>query len=520
VVFFKKAAQAEKRKFFPFLANPVNIRELIRKTILFIEGFPVLHKVILSIKNKHLEGKIAGSLRKNGLLVECCGSKKNPWQEVIQSCGDVLVISESFLLSPSDLGIQTLKNLPENPIVFIIHDSDSIERNAQLLAAGADIALHVNSPYQDLAEAIESAIESRRQLTSHDKYPSNEEVLQPKLADFSSASPSMQIFIKMVQKIALSDSVLLLQGETGVGKEHLARAIHAESTRFNGPFVAVNMAALPEQLLESELFGHTRGAFTGATRARRGAFEMAHGGTIFLDEIGEMPLHFQVKLLRVLQNFNVHPLGSEKAVSVDVRVIASTNRDLDFEVRQQNFRKDLFFRLNITPLLIPPLRERREDIPTLARLFLRNYRYKIKKNVYRISESAMKALYHYDWPGNVRELMNIIERGILLADTDRITLNDLPAVFHKEGSEKKGTPLKYDKAAWMKKTLPAVKAEILTQVEKMYCEMLLNRTGGRINKAAEIAGINSRSLYNMMKKLGLRKEDFRGRLDNGRKPSS
>jgi two-component system response regulator AtoC len=217
--------------------------------------------------------------------------------------------------------------------------------------------------------------------------------------------------------------------------------------------------------------------------------------------------------LRVLQDYEVRPLGGEKPISVNVRVVASTNRDLNKEIERRRFRKDLYFRLNIMTLVIPPLRERRDDIPILVRRFLKYYRFKIKSHVYQVSDSAMKALCRYDWPGNVRELMNIVERALIICRSNRITLADLPAVFHTE-SEGTATPppvIIFERDSWMEKTLPVVKAEVVAQLEKMYCEMVLDKTGGRISKAADIAGIQTRSLYNMMKRLGLKKEDFRGK---------
>jgi transcriptional regulator with GAF, ATPase, and Fis domain len=275
--------------------------------------------------------------------------------------------------------------------------------------------------------------------------------------------------------------------------------------------VTVNTAALPEQLLESELFGHEQGAFTGAIRSRRGAFELAHGGTIFLDEIGEMPLHLQAKLLRVLQDYEVRPIGGESPIWVDVRVIVATNRDLEKEVQEGNFRQDLYYRLSVVTLIIPPLRKRRTDIPAIAEQFLRYYRNKIGREIDRISQPAMDALCRYDWPGNVRELMNVIERAMLLCKSREITLKDLPGSFHEDRSPVRAI-LPNDNVApfsWEDKTLPEVQREVLHRVERLYLQMVLEKTGGRVGQAAQIAGIHPRGLYNKMKQLGLRKEDFK-----------
>jgi DNA-binding NtrC family response regulator len=321
----------------------------------------------------------------------------------------------------------------------------------------------------------------------------------------------MQMFMQVVRRVVPSSATLLLLGETGVGKEHLARAIHAESPRSAGPFVAINCAALPEQLLESELFGHEEGAFTGATRSRRGAFEMAHGGTLFLDEIGEMPLHLQAKLLRVLQDFEVRRVGGERAVEVDVRVMAASNRSLKDESEAHRFRQDLYYRLSVIELVVPPLRDRPEDIPSLANTFLGRIGPKIGIDVHSIAADAMEKLCQYDWPGNVRELSNVLERAMLLCEGDQITLDDLPVGISgaRRSSPASATPFAPEQ--WRGKTLHEVTAAAVEQVERAYLEMVLNETGGRVGASAERAGIHPRGLYNKMRRHRLCKEDFHRR---------
>ena len=472
----------------------------------------MLTRLIFSLKDKSLQEL----LEKNFLVfpdvqVESYVQDENLWRRVIEGCGDIIVISESLIPRPLEANITLLNTLPETPTTVILHDFDSSEAHARLMAAGADVVLYAKVSSQNLIDTIMVTLESRLQLVKLDHLSHKKGVVQPKLSDFISASETMQLFINEVELVAPSDAIVLLLGETGVGKEHLARAIHEESLRATGPFVALNVAALPEQLLESELFGHTKGAFTGATRSRRGAFELAHGGTIFLDEIGEMPLHLQAKLLRVLQDYEVKPVGGEKPIWVDVRVIATTNRDLEQEVKQGSFRKDLYFRLNVMSLTIPPLRERREDIPNLARRFLLRYKYKIAKNISHISNAVMAAFSNYDWPGNVRELMNVIERAILISKTDKITLADLPSVFNT-GQEQKESFFSFiekDISSWVGKTLPEVQSVVMDQVEALYLRKVLAETKGRLGPAAKIAGIHSRGLYSKMKRLGIKKEEFK-----------
>jgi transcriptional regulator with PAS, ATPase and Fis domain len=324
----------------------------------------------------------------------------------------------------------------------------------------------------------------------------------------------MRIFMGEVQQVIPGFSPILILGETGVGKEHLAKVIHAESPRSMGPFIAVNTAALPEQLLESELFGHEQGAFTGAIRSRKGAFELAHGGTIYLDEIGDMPKHLQAKLLRVLQDYEVKPIGGERPILVDVRAIASTNHDLEKEVEEGNFRKDLYYRLSVVTLTIPPLRHRKEDIPVMARRFLNLYRHEIGREIDRLTEPVLEALSNYPWPGNVRELMNVIERAMLLCKTNEITMEDLPDVFKNKGKIASNSlfPENTFPEDWTEKPLPEIQKHVFDYVEKMYLERVLRKTQGRLNQTAQIAGIHPRGLYNKMKRYGLRKEDFKRKI--------
>ena len=469
----------------------------------------MLIRLVLAIKQKDLQRHLERKFSLYDVRVECFGAAQDIWQKVVRSCGDIIVISESLIPGPSDTGIAILNDLPENPTTVVLHDRDSSEVSAQLVAAGADVVLYAGTSKKSLTEAIETTLESRRQLSRKERL-GQANLEKPKISDFFSANEGMQIFIDEVQQVIPSASPILILGETGVGKEHLAKAIHAESPRATGPFITVNTAALPEQLLESELFGHELGAFTGAVRTRKGAFELAHKGTIFLDEIGDMPLHLQAKLLRVLQDYEVKPIGGEDSFWVDVRVIASTNRDLEKEVDNGTFRKDLFYRLSVVTLTIPPLRRRKEDIPDMARSFVEYFRHKIGRDIDRISESALESLRLYDWPGNVRELMNVIERAMLICRSDEISRIDLPNVVNTRSSTREQIlPYENFNPAWINKTLPEVQKEVLDQVEKQYLGMVLKNTNGRVGQAAQMAGIHPRGLYNKMKRFGLRKEDFK-----------
>jgi DNA-binding NtrC family response regulator len=448
----------------------------------------MLMRMALAVTDRKLQQQLSEKLSSPDVRVESFGHLRSAWQNVVRSGCDAIVISEDLILRPADNGIATLNELPENPTTIVIHGSDSAEEHAQLAAAGADVVLYAGVSKRSMAEAIETALESRRQFIMRKRFD-RRALAAPKIADFVSENHAMQIFMEEVLQVIPSDSPILLMGETGVGKEHLAKSIHAESPRSGGPFISVNMTAMPDQLLESELFGHEQGAFTGAIRYRRGAFELAHPGTIFLDEIGEMPLHLQTKLLRVLQDYEVKPVGGENTIELE----------------------DLYYRLSVLTLTIPPLRDRKEDIPGLVRRFMAYFRYKVGREIKGFSDQALESLCNYSWPGNIRELMNVIERAILLSKTDEIGLEALPNFFNGENSNRLAPyngkiP---DATEWLDKTLPEVQKEIMDLVERQYLELALKKTKGRIDQTARIAGIHPRGLYDKMKRLGLRKQDFK-----------
>ena len=472
----------------------------------------MLIRVVCAIKEKKLRIDLEKRLSDFDVQLKMFGRNKTQWQELVRSCGDVFVVSKSLVPKPIESSVTLLNNLPEKPTTIILDDQGSSEEHANLLASGADVVLYTGIAQDSLMEAIETTLESRRQFYYVDRFDQRGRI-KPRLNDFISKSKDMQRFLEEVQQIVNSDSSLLLLGETGVGKEHLSKSIHTESHRSQGPFIPINMAAIPEQLMESELFGHEQGAFTGAVRSRRGAFELAHGGTIFLDEIGEMSLQMQSKLLRVLQDFEFTPVGGENPVWVDVRVIAATNKDLEKELQKGNFRQDLYYRLGVITLTIPPLRKHKQDIPALANQFLTMYNTKIGREINRFSRETMEALCQYPWPGNIRELMNVIERAILLCRSDVISINNLPGIFQESTS-----PLpellndnELDRNTWKGKTLSQVTAQVLSHVEKSYLEMVLEQTRGKVGEAAKIAGIHPRGLYGKMKKLGIDKASFKSR---------
>jgi transcriptional regulator with PAS, ATPase and Fis domain len=299
--------------------------------------------------------------------------------------------------------------------------------------------------------------------------------------------PLIQKISQLVRKVAPTDATILIMGESGTGKELVARAVHALSHRADRPFIPVNCGAIPAELLESEMFGHERGAFTGAIGQRAGMFQLANGGTIFLDEVGEMSPTLQVKLLRVLQDREVRPVGGDRPLKVDVRVLAASNKDLAAEVEGGRFREDLFYRLQVIPIVMPPLRERRSDIPLLTRHFLEKHNRKRPGRPVTVAEDAMVHLWEYDWPGNVRELENLLERLVILSEDGTVTLQQLPAQIRSLISEKK-IP---------RPTLGEHGLDLNTAVEEFenrLIEEALRRTKGNKQAAARLLGLKRTTL--------------------------
>jgi two-component system response regulator HydG len=300
-------------------------------------------------------------------------------------------------------------------------------------------------------------------------------------------SPGMVQVLSVLERVAPSDVPVLIEGESGTGKDLVARAIHAMSRRVSKPYVALNMSAVPEQLAESELFGHEKGAFSGATVARPGFFAAAEGGTLFLDEIGTLSGALQPKLLRVLQDGDYIPVGSRQARKADVRIVCATNEDLKARVASGAFREDLYYRINVMPVRLPPLRARREDVPLLVEHFVKKHAARLGRPELRASEDALRAFLDYRWPGNVRELENCVERALLLARGETLLLEDLPPeVRVREGDAEEGS-YRRERDAW----------------EREYFEELLHSAGGSVAKAAEVAGLHRSTLYEKLARYGL-----------------
>ncbi len=472
----------------------------------------MLIRVAIAIDPPELRDAIAAVVHETDFLVTVL-KNKSPLHILGKEPCDFLIASESRLhLPPEDIAGLAAK-IPEPPVLILIVDEENDERRAELLACGCDAVLHSGLPRNRLLEALRTILHKRSEKQTAVLHNNRRRLDEPRLSDFVSGSPTMLAFLNLARRVVRSDSTLLILGETGVGKERLALAIHAEGPRANAPFIPVNCAALPDSLLESELFGHEQGAFTGATRTRRGAFELAHRGTIFLDEIGDMPLPLQVKLLRVLQDRKFVKIGGEHPIQVDVRVMAATNRDLAADVEAGLFRRDLYYRLGVVTLMIPPLRERREDIARLVESYVRYLAPRIGVEEKRVDPEALKVLAGYGWPGNVRELINVLERALLLSDGAAIRREDLPDEIGGTKTTRFAGPCRVCGARaaqeWLALPWREARRHLLECGEREYLQGLLQQSQGKIAPAARMAGMTTRALYDKMQKYELVKESFK-----------
>jgi DNA-binding NtrC family response regulator len=475
----------------------------------------LLH-LVLAVEPEPFARRLKEALQRQDLLVNLADMSRGLLAALRGQDQDLVLLSRSLLSGNPATTIGQIRDLPERPGVIVFEDDPDEQDRAGLLAHGCLAVLSSSLPVEVLLESLDTLIQRQRQEAIDRIYAERPEERYG-LGDFISDSPTMQGFVSLTRKVVRTDTSVLILGETGVGKERLARAIHAESPRSPGPFIPVLCAALPEGLVESELFGHEAGAFTGASRARKGLFELAHKGTLFLDEVGEIPAHVQVKLLRALEDRCVLRIGAEKPTKVNVRIIAATNRDLEAEVARNCFRRDLFFRLSVVTLTIPPLRDRHEDIEKLALAYLEHFRQQLGRSDIAIEPAALDVLVRYGWPGNVRELINAVEQAVLLCSENRITVEDLPRRIATAVVSGAATVLTPDNRGALRlseelldKPLPEARAGVVSAFERAYVVRLLQATQGRIGETAQRAGVNQRHLYDLMKRLELRKEDFKG----------
>ena len=441
-----------------------------------------------------LRGLMAERLTERGFVVREAGSGEQALELLDQIAFDAVITD---LKLPGIDGSRVLEVARERypgivTIVITGYGTMSDALNAGKRGASDFIA----KPFQfdELFLRLQKALEQQR-LKSHNAYLQSE--LDQRHHQFSSiigqSSRPMQKLVHVLETVAPSNSTILITGETGAGKEVVARAIHHNSARRQNRFVALNCSAIPETLLEAELFGHVRGAFTGAVGARQGRFEQAHKGTLFLDEVGTMSTALQMKLLRALQEREFERIGDNQTVKVDVRVIAATNSDLSKMVAEGTFREDLYYRLHVIPILLPPLRQRREDIPALVKHFLEKF---APGTAMQVSQGAMRALMSYQWPGNVRQLENAIERAVALSAGRReVAITDLPAEVQTTPETTETLFVDFPDSGL---DLPAY----LAKIERDLIQRSLERTGGNRNKAAELLRIKRTTLVEKLRRLG------------------
>jgi len=418
----------------------------------------------------------------------------------IEVGGFDLVISD--LRMPHEDGFAVLRKAQDSTVripVIILTASTLISECVEAMRCGAFNFLVKPCNAEELKTVVEAALAQSARPAPRAAATRSNNLAEPQ-AILVGDSPALRGVIDIVSQVAPTDATVLLLGESGTGKEVVARLIHAFSPRLGNPFVALNCGAIPEGLVESEIFGHARGAFTGATEARSGKFVEADGGTLFLDEISELPLALQVKLLRVLQDRVVTPVGESKSRMVNVRVVAASNQDLEALVKEGKFRSDLFFRLNVVPIVLPALRERAEDVPQLARHFLASANRRSKKNI-TLSEPALVALQLYSWPGNVRELENLIERLVILNRTGVIGIEDLPPAIRDPSADllaaataTNGGTVGNSEAIDLVATLARMEAALIDRA--------MRTSGGNKTRAAELLGLSRTTLLDKLKRTG------------------
>jgi DNA-binding NtrC family response regulator len=430
---------------------------------------------------------LGGWLEKDGYTVAACADGRSALDKLKGDRWSIMVVD---LKMPGMDGLQVLeeaKKVQPDISVVIMTAYATVDTAVSAMKMGAYDYLVKPFDPEELSIMMQKIV-AQQSLVRENAVLRQALKQEYRFRDLLSKSPAMQGVFELARTAAKSNSTILVLGESGTGKEVLARAIHAESPRAEGPFVAVSCAALTETLLESELFGHEKGSFTGAIARRKGKFEVASGGTLFLDEVGDIGQKLQLDLLRVLEDRKFHRVGGNEPIDVDVRIVAATNRDLKKAAHEGKFREDLFYRLNVIPIVIPPLRERREDVPLLVENFVERLSVEMKKRIDGISTEAMNAIMAHDWPGNVRELRNILERGAVVATGPVIQLLDLGLPSKAEAPPRPGT------------------LASLEEVERRHVAAVLAHTGGNVSQSARILGIDRVTLYNKMRKWGLRRD--------------
>jgi DNA-binding NtrC family response regulator len=464
-------------------------------------------KILVADDEQNLRRVLAALLRREGHDVVQAASGL----EAIEHLAHVDVVITDLRMPGAD-GMEVLrtasKNHPHVPVIMITAYG-SVGQAVEAIKAGAFDYIEKPFEQESIRVIIEKALgqAAANRLAPQVSYASESES-RGRFGLVGSSNEMRSIF-SVIEKVADTPSTVLITGESGTGKELVAKALHEQSSRKGGPFIKINCAAIPKTLMESELFGYEKGAFTGATSSKPGRFELADGGTLFLDEIGEIPVEMQVKLLRAIQESEFERVGGLKTIKVDVRLITATNRDLEHEITRGNFREDLFYRLNVVPLQIPPLRKRTGDIPMLVGHIIKKFNERLKKAITGVSDEALAALEGHAWPGNIRELENVLERTILFSKGDRIERADLQLASSADAPAAQSQPLPVvddvgDDHAEISGSLKEVVRAETARVERELIVKALDETGGNVTQAARLLKISRKSLQMKMKEFGLR----------------
>ncbi|ABQ25122.1 sigma-54-dependent transcriptional regulator [Geotalea uraniireducens] len=473
-----------------------------------------INNILVADDEESMRWVLSKALKKKGFSVDLARDGDEALRYIKTNTYDLAILD---IKMPGLSGLELLdrvRELKSDLLVVIMTAEASMKNAVEAMKRGAYD--YLTKPFDlDVIDAIIEKVNRAREVTSQvtllkeelkDRYQLEKTII--------GNSPAMREIYKTIGKVAPSDVTVLVQGESGTGKELIARAIHFNSKRLGKPFIALNCAAIPKELLESELFGFEKGAFTGATERKLGKFEQANGGTIFLDEIGDMPIDLQAKILRVLQEKEVTRTGGNQSINVDVRIVAATNQDLEESVRRKAFREDLYYRLNVIPLQLVPLRERNEDIPLLVEYFLAKICAELEVPVKRCSSDALRLLTGYTWPGNVRELENTLKRAVILSSDPLLTIADFPGLRVQKGGELVQSEelslegivdikLRGSFTNMEKMESGDVYTMVLEQVERPLIRFVLEKTRGNQVRAADILGINRNTLRKKITELGI-----------------
>ena len=458
-----------------------------------------MHKIWIADDDEAIRLVLEESLSSAGFKTKSFSSADDLVKNLQDAQPDLIITDVQM---PGMLGYDLLKHISNNfeklPVIVMTAFADM---QAAIESFGGGAFEYIPKPFdlEDAIKIIERALEEE---------PKTKGLKADTKLDIIGESQSMQNVFRSIGKLSNTIATVLIQGESGTGKELIAKSLHKNSPRYDMPFIALNMADIPKELVESELFGHEKGSFTGAVDKRIGRFEQANGGTLFLDEIGDMPLDSQTRLLRVLSNKEFYRVGGDKPIKVDVRIIAATHQNLNNLVSQKNFREDLFYRLNVIKVEVPPLRDRKEDIADLSKYFLKNYSDSLDEDLRVISDEAMSAINRYDWPGNVRQLENVCYWLTLMSPSQNVKVQDLPTeVKEFEVTDIPSSSWEEGMQNWLKNVSMNIDSGLseiaITKIEKMLIRTALERSNGKKNDAAQILGWGRNTLSKKMKDHGI-----------------